>query len=151
MKEDSLNALSRLIRKEVKAAIQEEVRDIIIEAVRIASTPKSTEQPITEPIVVNTPQNISRADIRAKFQTMNPIEQMLEETKLNFTSADAKNFISGEPMNPNKAVAVAHELGMMDVPKSNTGLDLSSLPFLKNAKTILDLSKEKDKLKYGGN
>jgi hypothetical protein len=25
------------------------------------------------------------------------------------------------------------------------------LPFLKNAKTILDLSKQKDKLKYGGN
>lgn len=150
MKEESLNALSRLIRREVKAAIQEEVRDIIVEAVRIASTPKSTEQPTVNQAVRNVPSP-SRADIRAQFQAMNPIEQMLQETKLSFTSADAKNFMSGGPTNPNKAVAVAHELGMMDTPQSNVGIDLSSLPFLKNAKTILDLSKEKDKLKYGGN
>jgi hypothetical protein len=170
MKEESLNALSRLIRKEVKAAIQEEVRDIIIEAVRVASTPASPSVPVqanenfrvstilspngtgvTTGTTVHTTASTARSDIRAKFQAMNPIEQMLEETKLSFTSADAKNFMSGGPMNPNKAVTVAHELGMMDTPSSNVGLDLNSLPFLKNAKAILDLSKEKDKQKYGGN
>jgi hypothetical protein len=40
---------------------------------------------------------------------------------------------------------------MLDSSPSNVGLDLSSLPFLKNAKNILDLSKEKDKARYGGN
>ena len=176
MKEESLNALSRLIRREVKAAIQEEVRDIIIEAVRVASTPSSPSShvPVNENfrastilspngtgittgttnhsiLSTTTSTDTVRADIRSKFQAMNPIEQMLEETKLSFTSADAKNFMSGGPMNPNKAVTVAHELGMMESLPSNVGIDLSSLPFLKNAKTILDLSKEKDKLKYGGN
>jgi hypothetical protein len=175
MKEESLNALSRLIRKEVKAAIQEEVRDIIIEAVRVASTPASPSVPVqanenfrastilssngtggrssivNSLLTTTTSTDTARADIRSKFQAMNPIEQMLEETKLSFTSADAKNFMSGGPMNPNKAVTVAHELGMMDTPSSNVGLDLNSLPFLKNAKAILDLSKEKDKQKYGGN
>ena len=87
------------------------------------------------------------ANIRAKFQAMNPIEQMLEETKLNFTSADAKNF-SGNIQN--RAGAMAHELGMMnDGP--HPGLDLSSLPFLNKAKSILDVSKQKDRERHGGN
>jgi hypothetical protein len=170
MKEESLNALSRLIRKEVKAAIQEEVRDIIIEAVRVASTPSSPSanvsanenfraSTILHPngtgtgttdnslLTTGTSTDTVKTDIRAKFQAMNPIEQMLEETKLNFTSADAKNF-SGNIQN--KAGAMAHELGMMsDGP--HPGLDLSSLPFLNKAKSILDVSKQKDRERHGGN
>ena len=170
MKEESLNALSRLIRKEVKAAIQEEVRDIIIEAVRVASTPKSTSAPVqanenfrastilspngigtgttvNSLLTTGTSTDTVKTDIRAKFQAMNPIEQMLEETKLNFTSADAKNF-SGNIQN--RAGAMAHELGMMnDGP--HPGLDLSSLPFLNKAKSILDVSKQKDRERHGGN
>jgi hypothetical protein len=178
MKEESLNALSRLIRKEVKAAIQEEVRDIIIEAVRVASTPSSPSVPlqanenfrastILRPnstgvttsttnhslLSTATSTDTAKVDIRAKFQAMNPIEQMLEETKLSFSSADARNF-SAPSIHPGQSTAgaMAHELGMIGNHSSaGTGIDLSSLPFLKNAKTILDLSKQKDKLKYGGN
>lgn len=176
MKEESLNALSRLIRKEVKAAIQEEVRDIIIEAVRVASTPSNPSVPVqanenfrastilspngtgssttvNSLLTTGTSTDTVRADIRSKFQAMNPIEQMLEETKLSFTSADARNF-SAPSINPGQSTAgaMAHELGMIGNHSSaGTGIDLSSLPFLKNAKTILDLSKQKDKLKYGGN
>jgi hypothetical protein len=172
MKEESLNALSRLIRKEVKAAIQEEVRDIIIEAVRVASTPSSPSANVptnenfrastilypngtgvttatTDHSLLSTATSTDTAkvDIRAKFQAMNPIEQMLEETKLSFTSADAKNF-SGNIQN--RAGAMAHELGMMnDGP--HPGLDLSSLPFLNKAKSILDVSKQKDRERHGGN
>ncbi len=164
MKPESLNAFRKIIREEVQKAIQEEVRDIILEAVTIASTPKSTSAPVqangnfgvsttTYPdakITTNlnkTGTNTAKEDIRAKFQAMNPIEQMLEETKLNFTSADAKNF-SGNIQN--RAGAMAHELGMMnDGP--HPGLDLSSLPFLTKAKSILDVSKQKDRERHGGN
>jgi hypothetical protein len=170
MKPESLNAFRKIIREEVQKAIQEEVRDIILDAVIIASTPKSASAPVqanenfraltilspngtgtgttvNSLLTTGTSTDTVKTDIRAKFQAMNPIEQMLEETKLNFTSADAKNF-SGNIQN--KAGAMAHELGMMsDGP--HPGLDLSSLPFLNKAKSILDVSKQKDRERHGGN
>lgn len=155
MKTESLNAFRKIIREEVKQAIQQEVRDIIIEAVRIASegTPtqyasKKEEKPVH---YSDLKRDKELSELRDKFKSVNPIEQMLEETKLSFTSADAKNFSSQNIMASNKAGAMAYEMGMMDSASANTGLDLSSLPFLKNAKSILDLSKEKDKARYGGN
>lgn len=155
MKTESLNAFRKIIREEVKQAIQQEVRDIIIEAVRIASEGAATQ---SEPRKEEKPVHYSDlkrdkelSEIRNKFKSVNPIEQMLEETKLSFTSADAKNFSSQNVMASNRAGAMAYEMGMVDSTPANTGLDLSSLPFLKNAKSILDLSQEKDKARYGGN
>jgi hypothetical protein len=158
MKTESLNAFRKIIREEVKQAIQQEVRDIIIEAVKIASEgtsvpsipiePKKEERPIQ---FSDLKRDTELSELRNKFKAMNPIEQMLEETKLSFTSSDAKNFSGANMLAGNKAGAMAHNLGMLDSSTSNVGLDLSSLPFLKNAKNILDLSKEKDKARYGGN
>lgn len=154
MKPESLNAFRKIIREEVQKAIQEEVRDIIIEAVRIAS---STNEPVKEvkesyappkiSTMLNSSTDTARVDLRNQFKAMNPIEQMLEETKLSFTSADAKNF-SGNIQN--RAGAMAHDLGMMGN-GSHPGLDLSSLPFLNKAKSILDVSKQKDRERHGGN
>lgn len=155
MKPESLNAFRKIIREEVQKAIQEEVRDIIIEAVRIASStneaPKEVQEsyapPKISPKSSTDTAHVDLVDLRNQFKAMNPIEQMLEETKLNFTSADAKNF-SGNIQN--RAGAMAHELGMMnDGPQP--GLDLSSLPFLNKAKSILDVSKQKDRERHGGN
>jgi hypothetical protein len=152
MKTESLNAFRKIIREEVKQAIQQEVRDIIIEAVRIASEgtnvqsePKKEEEPVQ---FTDLKKDKELSEIRNKFRAVNPIEQMLEETKLNFSSSDAKNFSSQNVMANNRAGAMAYEMGMMET-SSNTGLDLSSLPFLKNAKNILDLSKEKDRMRNG--
>lgn len=154
MKTESLNAFRKIIREEVKQAIQQEVRDIIIEAVKIASTGPSSP---VEPKIEEKPVQFSDlkrdkelSEIRNKFRSLNPIEQMLEETKLSFTSADAQNFSGANVMVGNRAGAMAHEMGMMGSANSNTGLDLSNLPFLKNAKSILELSKEKDKARLGG-
>lgn len=155
MKTESLNAFRKIIREEVKQAIQQEVRDIIIEAVKIASEGAPAKEEPKEVIKPVQFSDLKRdkelSEIRSKFRSVNPIEQMLEETKLSFTSADAKNFSGANVMATNRAGAMAHEMGMMDSVNSNTGLDLSSLPFLKNAKNILDLSKEKDKQRFGGN
>lgn len=155
MKTESLNAFRKIIREEVKQAIQQEVRDIIIEAVKIASegTPvKEEPKEVVKPVQFSDlKRDKELSEIRSKFRSVNPIEQMLEETKLSFTSADAKNFSGANVMATNRAGAMAHEMGMMDSANSNTGLDLSSLPFLKNAKNILELSKEKDKQRFGGN
>lgn len=155
MKPESLNAFRKIIREEVQKAIQEEVRDIIIEAVRIASStneaPKEVKESYTPPKI--SPQSstdtahVDLVNLRNQFKAMNPIEQMLEETKLNFTSADAKNF-SGNIQN--RAGAMAHELGMMNN-GPQPGIDLSSLPFLNKAKSILDVSKQKDRERHGGN
>ena len=155
MNTESLNAFRRIIREEVKQAIQQEVRDIIIEAVKIASTgtsapiePKKEEKPVQ---FSDLKRDKELSEIRSKFRSVNPIEQMLEETKLSFTSADAKNFSGANVVANNRAGAMAHEMGMMDSANSNVGIDLSNLPFLKNAKNILELSKEKDKQRFGGN
>jgi hypothetical protein len=140
----NLETLKKVIREEVRTVFKEELQEVLTEAVRIASTPTKEEVSQYTP-----PQTTTavKSQLREEFKTINPIEKMLEETKLSFTSQDAKNFYGGsEAVNP-RAAAMAHSMGMAgDFP----GVDLSSLPFLKNAKNILDKTKEIDKGKTGG-
>lgn len=146
----NLEELKKIIREEVKASMREELKDIIIEAVLIASTPDNLKKDIEEPKQVVQQPVKSTKSIREEFVKMNPIEKMLEETKLSFSSTDARNFSPSAVMGTtpnNTAAAMAHNLGMVE---NHPGLDISSLPFLKNAKTILDLSKQKDKERTGG-
>ena len=44
----NLDAFRKVIREEVKKAIQEEMREVLLEAVKSASTPKSLTQPYVE-------------------------------------------------------------------------------------------------------
>jgi hypothetical protein len=143
----NLEELKKVIREEVKKSMREELKDIIVEAVVIASTPDTSKKDtVYRPI-----QQPDTRSVRDQFKKLNPVEQMLEQTKLSFSSMDAQNFSPSAAINPmmnNTATAMAHNLGMI---QNAPGLDINSLPFLKNAKTILDMSKQKDKERSGGN
>jgi hypothetical protein len=145
--------LKQIIEQQVRQAVRLELKDLIQEAITIASTvgtevpaTTNTSTQVTEKRINNTPQG----------RGYKPIEDLLEETKLSFTSADAKSFITQDVrqelvqgMVPNSTTAVASKLGMIgqgDAP----GIDLNALPFLKNAKQILNKSIVKDKERLQG-
>jgi hypothetical protein len=140
-----ISELAKLIRTEVRQAVKEEVADIIREAIQIASTP---EQHVTEKV-----KPVRELTTKVKPQKYSPLEQILEETRLSFTSADAKVFVSAEERHnlgnqvPNTATAMATKLGFTSS-EDQVGVDLSTLPFIKNAKAVLDLAVEKDRQRY---
>lgn len=137
--------LVELIRKEVRTAIREELAEIIQEAIQIASTPDIT---VTGKPVTPIQQTKSTPGRRV------PISDLLEETKLNFSSADARAFVSpsqravlSDEFQSRPATAIANQLGF-NTPEDVPGVDLSQLPFVKKAKQVLDAAIEKDKQKY---
>jgi len=140
-----ISELAKLIRTEVRQAVKEEVADIIREAIQVASTP---EQHITERV-----KPVEKVTAKTKPQKYSPLEQILEETRLSFTSADAKAFVSAEERHnlrnqiPNTAATMATKLGFT-ASEDQVGVDLSTLPFVKNAKAVLDLAVEKDRQRY---
>jgi hypothetical protein len=123
MKVDMLRAL---IREEVKTAIKEELKDILTEAVKIASSPE--KETIQETMSVDVPVKRTPVDRAALAQQMgltapilntgNPLESLLQETRRN--------------MDPNE---FNMEEDSMDYMGSN-GLDISKLSFVKNANKI---------------
>lgn len=128
----NVETLKNLIREEVRTVFREELKEVLTEAVRIASTPTQDTQTEIKESVIKSP-------VREVHTTVNPVERMLEETRLNFTSQDAKNFYGGSESVNQRAASMAHSMGMAgDAP----GVDLGSLPFLKKAKNILDKTKE---------
>jgi hypothetical protein len=137
--------LVELIRKEVRAAIREELSEVIQEAIQIASTPDITvaSKPVA-PVQQPKPTPGKRATI----------SDLLEETKLNFSSADARSFVApsqravlGDEFQSRPATAIANQLGFTS-PEDVPGVDLSQLPFVRKAKQVLDAAIEKDKQKY---
>jgi hypothetical protein len=99
--------LKRFIKESVKEAIQEELKDILLEAVR---TPKQvvresyiTPQPnITSP---STPPNITM-DKRQAYM------DVLGETALSFTSQDVARFNPGVNADPINGQLPAGDVGM---------------------------------------
>ncbi len=133
-----LQQLRKIIREEVKAAVKEELQDILTEAVTIASNPnKSADEKVPFKLNKNKPEPM------VKDATIN---EMLEMTKLNLTSQDAQHFVGSGVQKPNFASSKATQLGMSG---AEPGLDLSKLDFVSKAKQILDLSNSKDKQKAG--
>jgi hypothetical protein len=140
--------LRQIIKEEVQQAIKTELRELLIEAVQIASQPSAAP-------TVEQKQPIQQVKPSQPSVGYRPIEELLEETKLNFTSEDAKTFVSqdlrqemNQAFSGNSTAALASKLGMLES-GNQPGLDLNSLPFLKNAKTILNKSIEKDKIRSG--
>ena len=133
-----LQQLRTIIREEVRAAVKEELQDILTEAVTIASSPnKVTEEKV--PFKLNSKETKPMV----KDKTIN---EMLEMTKLNLTSQDAQHFVGSGVQKPNFASSKATQLGMSG---AEPGLDLSKLDFVSKAKSILDLSNKKDEQKAG--
>ena len=142
-----VDVLRKLIREEVRAAIKEELSEVLTEAVKIASEP-------SKQVKTNDFQPITQKDIKRTWSTgkMNsgtvPLEEMLQQTAQSMTSEDAKHIAgAGEVSKPNFASSMASKMGMTQNSGPMPGIDISQLDFVKKAKAVLDLSNEKDKNK----
>jgi hypothetical protein len=139
-----LDQLRKVIREEVKAAVKEELQDMLNEAVRVASQPQVQQvtKQQSKPVEVQKPTPTST----------DPIMEMLNQTKASMTSAEYKSVYTGTSdmvQKPNFASMMASNMGMTEQKGPMPGLDISQFDFVKKAGQVYKKSVEKDKQKYG--
>lgn len=126
-----LEQLRKIIREEVRAAVKEELQDVMNEAVKYASTPtKMQEVPKGQPKRWSTGKSAT-------------LDEMLQDTRLSMTNQDVSNITGGGGVQkPNFASMMSNQMA-----KENQGpmpgLDISNLDFVKKAKSVLDLANKK--------
>jgi hypothetical protein len=140
-----LDQLRKIIREEVKAAVKEELQEMLTEAVRVAS------QPDAKP-------NVQKFESQTKIQEVqtakssDPIAEIINQTKASMNNDQYRNVISGTSdmvQKPNFAEMMASNMGMVDSGRPAPGLDISQFDFVKKAGAVYKASVEKDKQKYG--
>lgn len=152
-----LDQLRKIIREEVRAAVKEELQEVMNEAVRIASTPtqmqpapkpgtsdwsvakKNSKQELAELMGLKTPPKATTVD----FAKNEGIQAALAQTQASMTNEDYKQIFTGTSdmvKKPNFASSMASNMGMSG---THPGLDISQLSFVKNAKKVLDLADQK--------
>lgn len=146
-----LEELRKVIREEVQNAFKAELRDVLIEAVAIASTPtNTTTENRQSSFAATTTESVKTQAFKpapkAFKPTGNPIEDMLQMTAANMTGAEAKNFMGEGVHAPNLASSVASQMGLTG---AQPGIDLSQLPFVNKAKAVLEAANQKDKQRQG--
>ena len=102
-----LNELRKVIREEVKAAIQEELKDILLEAVR------SPKPAITENLSVAAPQTKPDPEVQKAFRQQMLSQMAAGNGNMNLTTADTNTF---RPSGPATTEGSA-------LPEGNVGLD----------------------------
>jgi len=139
-----LDQLRKIIREEVRAAVKEELQEVMNEAVKFASTPDI--QPAKTEY-----QPIKQKDISQTWSTgrMNPgtipLEEMLADTQKRMTKEDLNHIIGGSGVHkPNFAQSMATQM-TMENQGPMPGIDISKLDFVAKAKNVLDASYKKDK------
>ena len=133
-----LDQLRKIIREEVRAAVKEELQDMLTEAVKIASTP-DTKQPTSG--FTQVPKGQPKKWSFGKSATL---DEMLQQTAVTMTSQDAQNFGAGQVSKPNFASTVGNQLAR-EQGGPMPGIDISKLDFVGKAKNIFDASIKKDK------
>jgi len=142
-----LDQLRKIIREEVRAAVKEELQEMLNEAVKHASKPDKQ---------VSGYKQVKQKDLKRSWSTgrMNPgtvpLEEMLNMTKASMTGEDYRNVVNADSSmvkKPNFASSMASNMGMTENAGPMPGIDISKLDFVKNAKAIYDKSIEKDKAK----
>ena len=134
-----LDKLRQIIREEVRAAVKEELQDMLTEAVKIASTPE-TKKP------TNVYQTIEKGQPkRWSVGRSATLDEMLQQTAATMTGEDAKHFTQGGVKKPNFASSVGAQMGMTENAGPMPGIDISKLDFVSKAKQVLDASYKKDK------
>lgn len=132
--------LKKIIREEVKSAIREELQEMLTEAVSIAS------KPVNEAPVRATKQQPKASNLTFNAGAM---DSMLQETAAAMTNEDYKNTVNMDSSmikKPNFASTISNQMGLSS---EDPGLDLSSLDFVQKAKSVLDASMQKDKVRHG--
>tara|TARA_A100001011_G_scaffold295519_2_gene307841 strand:- start:2085 stop:2489 length:405 start_codon:yes stop_codon:yes gene_type:complete len=131
-----LDQLRKIIREEVRAAVKEELQEVMNEAVKHASTPAKMQQ---------VPKGQPKKWSVGKSATL---DEMLQATKKNMTAEEAKNIMGYQaPAAPSMASSMANQMGMTQPSGPMPGIDISKLDFVSKAKSVLDASYVKDKAK----
>lgn len=139
-----LDELRKIIREEVRAAVKDEIQDMLTEAVKVASAPTKMQP---APQAGNT--SWSAPKTKSAPVTGDPIMEMLNQTKASMTQQDYQQVISMDSTmvsKPNFAHSMASQMGMTG---PQPGLDLSQLDFVSKAKAVFDASNKKDKERKG--
>jgi len=132
-----LDQLRKIIREEVRAAVKEELQDVMNEAVKYASTPTKMQE---------IPKGQPKKWSVGKSATL---DEMLQATRAEMTSEDASNIMGNTGVQkPNFASMMSNQM-TRENKGPMPGIDISSLDFVSKAKSVLDASYEKDKQKAG--
>ena len=139
-----LNQLRKIIREEVKAAVKEELQDILNEAVKVASTPTNEAKSLNTQMPTPTPTNPVAGGSKS-------INEMLKQTADNMTNEDYKTVFNGSSDMvtgmPSMATSMANQMNMNA--GNQPGLDIANLDFVKKAGAVFNASVTKDKQKAG--
>lgn len=141
-----LDQLRKIIREEVRAAVKEELQEVMNEAVRAASTPTQ----VVEEKVISQPTPMKQQ--QSNPGVGNSITEMLNQTKANMTPEEYKNVYTGTSdmiQKPNFASMMAGNMGMTDTGGPQPGLDISQFDFVKKAGAVYKAAEQKTKEKYG--
>ena len=145
-----LDQLRKIIREEVRAAVKEELQEVMNEAVRIASAPNVESTNKYKPV---TQKDLTRTWSTGEINPGTvPIQELLSQTKANMTSEEYKNVYAGTSdmiQKPNFASMMAGNMGMTPTAGPQPGLDISQFDFVKKAGAVYNKSIQKDKEKYG--
>ena len=135
--------LRKLIREEVRAAVKEELQDMLTEAVKIASTPE-TKTPTNQ---TNQYQQVPKGQPKKwSFGKSATLDEMLQHTAATMTAEDSRNIGgAGNVKKPNFATSMGAKMGMTENAGPMPGIDISKLDFVKKAGAIYNASLEKDK------
>ena len=129
-----LEQLRKIIREEVKAAVKEELQDVLTEAVKVASTPSTPAKPVVK---FNKPK-------------AGTLDEMINMTKDSMTSNDYRTLVNANSSMvtglPNTASTMATQMSM-NSGGNQPGIDISNLDFVKKAKDVLVASDNIDKSK----
>lgn len=152
-----LDQLRKIIREEVRAAVKEELQEVMNEAVKVASTPtkmqpapkagtsdwssakKPNKQELAEMIGLKTPPKATNIE----FAKDSKLNSMLSQTAASMTNEEYQQVFTGTSdmvKKPNFASSMANNMGMSG---NQPGIDITKLDFVKKAKQVLDLANEK--------
>ena len=143
-----ISQLRKIIREEVRAAVKEELQDMLNEAVKYASAvPETNKNTVGTDYKEVKQKDLARTWSVGKMNTGTvPLGEMLNQTQADMTGEDYNNVMNniGVPK-PNFTSKIATDMGLTEHSGPQPGIDISKLDFVKKAKAVLDKSFEKDK------
>ena len=143
-----LDTLRKVIREEVKAAIKEELQDMLNEAVKVASAPSTSNVQNTNQYKPVVQKDLSKTWSTGKINTGTiPLEEMLNQTQREMTGEDYKQITgaTSPSVNTSTSNTMANQMGLTENSGPMPGIDISKLDFVKKAKDICDLANKKTK------
>ena len=137
-----LDQLRKIIREEVRAAVKEELQEVMNEAVKYASTPNIQKFNEYKPVEKGQQK-------RWSVGRSATLDEMLADTKANMTGTDAANIMGSTGIQkPNFASMMGNQM-VRENSGPAPGIDISKLDFVSKAKQVLDASYKKDKNRAG--